>query len=43
MKSSRPTREVNELTRSGGVVRSARFTAPHVLAVVEHPVEESAA
>jgi hypothetical protein len=35
--------EVNELTRNGRVVRSARFMAPRVLALVEHPVEEGAA
>ena len=35
--------EVNELTQTGGVLRSARFVAPRALAVVEHPVEESAA
>ena len=35
--------EVNELTRTGRVVRSARSRAPRVLAVVEHPVEETAA
>ncbi|MDQ6918885.1 MAG: hypothetical protein M3Z98_05960 [Candidatus Dormibacteraeota bacterium] len=43
VKSSRSTVEVNELTRTGRVVRSARFMAPRVLAVVEHPVEEVAA
>jgi hypothetical protein len=32
--------EVNELTRNGRVVRSARFMAPRVLAVVEYPVDE---
>jgi hypothetical protein len=42
VKSSRSTVEVNELTRTGRVVRSARFMAPRVLAVVEHPVEEAA-
>ena len=43
VKSSRSIVEVNELTRTGRVVRSARFMAPRVLAVVEHPVEETAA
>jgi len=42
VKTSRSTVEVNELTRTGRVVRSARFRAPRVLAVVEHPVEEAA-
>ena len=32
--------EVNELTRNGRVVRSARFMAPRVLAVVEYPADE---
>jgi len=31
------TVEVSELTRTGGVVRTARFIAPRVLAVFEHP------
>jgi len=42
VKSSRSTVEVNELTRTGRIVRSARFMAARVLAVVEHPVEEAA-
>lgn len=29
--------EVTELTRGGGVVRTARFMAGRVLALVEHP------
>lgn len=37
VRSSRTTIEVRELTRTGGVVRTARFIAPRVLAVVEHP------
>jgi len=37
VRSSRTTVEVRELTRTGGVVRTARFVAPRVLAVVEHP------
>jgi hypothetical protein len=41
VKTSRTVVEVNELTRTGRVVRSARFMAPRVLAVVEHPVEET--
>ena len=40
VKTSRSTVEVNELSRSGGVVRTAKFMAPRVLAVVEHPVGE---
>ena len=43
VKTSRSTVEVQELTRNGRVVRSARFIAPRVLAVVEHPVDESPA
>ncbi|KOT35057.1 hypothetical protein ADK47_20420 [Streptomyces rimosus subsp. rimosus] len=38
--------EVSEVTRSGSVVRTARFMANRVLALVEHPVpriEESEA
>jgi hypothetical protein len=37
VRSSRTTVEVRELNRTGGVVRTARFVAPRVLAVVEHP------
>jgi hypothetical protein len=37
VKTSRSTVEVNELTRNGGIVRTAKFMAPRVLAVVEHP------
>jgi hypothetical protein len=37
VRSSRTTVEVREMTRTGGVVRTARFIAPRVLAVVEHP------
>jgi hypothetical protein len=40
VKTSRSTVEVNELTRNGGVVRTAKFMAPRVLAVVEHPAAE---
>ena len=40
IKTSRSSVEVNELTRTGRVVRSARFMGPRVLAVVEHPVQE---
>jgi hypothetical protein len=40
VRSSRTTVEVRELTRTGGVVRTARFIAPRVLAVVEHPTSD---
>jgi hypothetical protein len=40
VRSSRTTVEVRELTRTGGVVRTARFIAPRVLAVVEHPTND---
>jgi len=40
VKTSRSTVEINELTRTGSVVRTAKFMAPRVLAVVEHPVDE---
>lgn len=40
VKTSRSTVEVNELTRTGRIVRAARFMAPRVLAVVEHPAGE---
>src|ERR1700730_14266013 len=39
--SSRTTVEVREMTRTGGVVRTARFIAPRVLAVVEHPAADT--
>ena len=39
VKTSRSVVEVNELTRNGGVVRTARFMAPRVLAVVEQPAD----
>jgi hypothetical protein len=41
IRSSRTTVEVRELTRTGGVVRTARFIAPRVLAVVEHPKDDT--
>jgi hypothetical protein len=34
---ARGTLEVNEVTRTGQVVRTARFMATRVVAVVEHP------
>jgi hypothetical protein len=42
IKTSRSTVEISELTRNGGVVRTAKFMAPRVLAVVEHPADEEA-
>ena len=35
--------EVSELTRGGTAVRTARFMASRVIALVEHPVDTSAA
>ena len=35
--------EVNEVTRTGTVVRTARFMASRVIALVEHPADTSAA
>ena len=35
--------EVAELTRTGQPVRTARFMASRVVALVEHPAEETAA
>jgi hypothetical protein len=40
VKTSRSTVEISELTRNGGVVRTAKFMAPRVLAVLEHPADE---
>ncbi len=37
----RGTVEVSEVTRSGRPVRSARFMASRVVAIVEHPADES--
>ena len=37
---SRGIVEVSELTRSGNVVRSGRFMATRVVAVVEHPATD---
>lgn len=34
--------EVSEITRGGTVVRTARFMASRVLALVEHPADRSA-
>jgi hypothetical protein len=41
--SGRGTIEVTEVTRSGQPVRSGRFMATRVVAIVEHPAEVSAA
>lgn len=38
---SRGIVEVSEVTRSGNVVRSGRFMAGRVVAVVEHPADDS--
>ena len=35
--------EVNEVTRTGTVVRTARFMASRVIALVEHPADTSEA
>ncbi|HEX4832343.1 MAG TPA: hypothetical protein VH478_14765 [Trebonia sp.] len=35
--------EVSEVTRTGTVVRTARFMSSRVVAMVEHPVDTSAA
>ena len=40
--SVRGTVEVMEVTRSGRPVRSARFMATRVVAVVEHPAQDRA-
>lgn len=37
---SRGVVEVSEVTRSGNVVRSGRFMATRVVAVVEHPADD---
>jgi hypothetical protein len=34
--------QVNEVTRSGNTVRAARFMSARVIAVVEHPADQSA-
>lgn len=38
---SRGSVEVTEVTRSGRAVRTARFMSARVVAVVEHPAEDS--
>jgi hypothetical protein len=35
--------EVNEVTRTGTLVRTARFMASRVIALVEHPADTSGA
>lgn len=35
--------EVSEVTRTGGPVRTARFMASRILAMVEHPADAGAA
>jgi hypothetical protein len=35
--------EVNEVTRTGTLVRTARFMASRVIALVEHPADTAAA
>ena len=37
---SRSVVEVNEVTRTGQIVRTGRFMATRVVALVEHPAEE---
>jgi hypothetical protein len=37
----RGTVEVSEVTRSGQPIRSARFMASRVVAIVEHPADEA--
>jgi hypothetical protein len=37
---ARGTLEVNEVTRTGQVVRTARFMSTRVVAVVEHPAAD---
>ncbi len=39
----RGTFEVSELTRTGVVVRSGRFMANRVVAIIEHPAEDERA
>ncbi len=39
----RGTVEVSEMTRTGNVVRSGRFMATRVVAIIEHPAEDEGA
>ena len=41
--SGRATVEVTEVTRTGRAVRTARFMAARVVAVVEHPIDRGSA
>lgn len=43
MTTSRGVVEVSEMTRSGQAVRTARFMAARVIALVEHPADEAPA
>jgi hypothetical protein len=43
MSTGRGVVEVNEVTRTGTVVRTARFMANRVIALVEHPADTSEA
>ncbi|MBW3594815.1 MAG: hypothetical protein KY391_04485 [Actinobacteria bacterium] len=38
---ARGTIEVSEVTRTGVIVRSGRFMSDRVVAVIEHPAEDS--
>ncbi len=38
---ARGTIEVSEVTRTGVIVRSGRFMSDRVIAVIEHPAEDS--
>ncbi len=39
----RGTVEVSEVTRTGNVIRSGRFMATRVVAIIEHPAEDERA
>jgi hypothetical protein len=41
--SARGTFEVSEVTRTGVIVRSGRFMAQRVVALIEHPAEDEPA
>jgi hypothetical protein len=43
VRTARGVVEVTEVTRTGTVVRTARFMASRVIALVEHPVETATA
>ena len=42
VRTARGVVEVTEVTRTGTVVRTARFMASRVIALVEHPVDTTA-